>query len=192
MKKFLIALLALVMMFALAVPVFAEPAEVSVPGSSSADIKANYEEGTDSDRVETVYLVTVDWKINSTLVYSDGTTTYKWNANDTKYEAQAPEDKGWTGNATVEITVTNKSNAAITASAEWTDATDITAACDFVESEIEIASAATGTNLSAPDKVLEGSAQTDKIEATVEVTDGTIDADDTTVGTITVSIAAKQ
>lgn len=188
MKKYLVALLALVMMFALAIPVFAEPVEVSVPGSSSADIKADYEEGEVDDTVTTVYLVTVDWATESTLKYSDGTTTYKWNANTTKYEAQDPEDQGWTGDAKVTITVTNKSNDAIKASAAWENADDIVANCAF-ESEknaVEVASA--DQNTSITEGKLEGEAVTETIKAIVTVSDGAISEADAKVGTVTLTI----
>lgn len=188
MKKFLIALLALAMMFALAVPVFAEPSEVSVPGSSSADVTAKYEAGNDGkDDIATVYLVTVDWKVDSTLKYSNGTTTYTWNADATKYDKTTEED-GWFGSATVGITVTNKSNAAVSAKAEWANEAGITAACTFTGNEIEVASAAAGIDLSSDD--LQGAPVSATITANVAApTAGSISSDDAKVGAVTLTIS---
>lgn len=196
MKKYLIALLALAMMFALAVPVFAAEESSSetfesLPGDTSQAVKAAYEKGTDNkDDVAKVYYVTVDWTVNSTLKYSDGTTTYTWNAEDTKYDKET-DGEGWEGSATVTIKVTNKSNDDITAKATWANEGTIVAPCSFTDNgEIEVESAAKDVDLDSDN--LQGAAQTKTITATVDQpTAGTINANDATVGTITVHIAAK-
>lgn len=189
MKKTLSILLAVVLMFALALPVFAEGNVADASGAGSADqaVTATYQAGTESTEVATVYHVTVDWKVESTLKYYNGTTTYTWNANDTKYEANEPTDKGWTGDATVTITVTNKSNAKVTATADWANAEGITAACTFDGNGATIESAAKDVTVADGET---GEAKTDMITASVAApTAGTISENNATVGTITVSIA---
>lgn len=189
MKKTLSILLAVVLMFALALPVFAEDNVADTSGGTgSADqaVTAQYDKGTDDKEVATVYHVTVAWNVESTLKYSDGNTTYTWNADDTKYVATT-ENKGWTGDATVAITVTNKSNAEVTATAAWANAANITAACTFDEVTKTIGSAAEDVEVADQAK---GAAKTGEITATVAApTAGTISENNATVGTITVSIA---
>lgn len=188
MKKTLSILLAVVLMFALALPVFAEGNVANGSGAGSADqaVTATYQEGTESTDVATVYHVTVAWNVESSLKYSDGNTTYTWNAEDTKYVANVA-DKGWTGEATVTITVTNKSNADVTAAAAWANAEGITAACAFDEVTKTIESAAKDVTVADGET---GAAKTGKITATVAApTAGTISENNATVGTITVNIA---
>lgn len=185
MKKFLVALLALVMMFALAVPVFAEDVE-NVTGDTKADIKANYQAGQ-VEKIETVYLVNVTWKVESTLTFTEGNTTYTWNTTDTRYEKETEED-GWDGNATVAITVTNKSNADITAKATWASAEGITANCAFGTTDtLTVDSADKSTDIDSDE--LQGEPVDGTINATVTVSDGSIAQNDAVVGTVTLSIS---
>ena len=191
MKKALSFILAAVMLFALAVPAFAVDNVTSGnnAGSASENVTADYEAGKTT--AATVYLVNVTWGVTSELKYSDGTTTYIWNANTTEYTQGTTSGQGWTGDAKVDITVTNKSNAAITATASWANAQGITAACTFdsEKDKVDVESAATGTDLSA--NQLKGSEKTGTIKATVTVSNGTITQSNAVVGTITVNIAAK-
>lgn len=190
MKKTLSILLAVVLMFALALPVFAEDNVADASGGAgSADqaVTATYQEGTESTDVATVYYVTVAWNVDSTLTYYDGTTTYTWNAEETKYVANKPTDNGWTGDATVKITVTNKSNADVKAEAAWADAAGIKAACTFDEATKTIESAAKDVTVADGET---GAAKTITITANVDTpSEGTISENNATVGTITVNIA---
>lgn len=190
MKKFLSAVLALAMMAAMAVPAFAAEDPIkTLPGSATQDVPAEYVPGTDNkDNVEVVYYVTVDWTVDSTLKYSDGETTYTWNAIGMQYESET-ENKGWSGDATVTIKVTNQSNAAVTATASWAEEGEIEADCDFTNNAAEIGSAAAGVDIVAG---ATGTAKDATITAKVATpTAGTIAENDATVGTITVTIAAK-
>lgn len=189
MKKILSILLATVMIFSLAITAFAADNIADEEGKASADkdVTASYDEGIKDQTVATVYFVKVDWETQSTLKYFDGTTTYKWNAAETKYEEVAPEDKGWSGEATVKVTVTNQSNAEITAAATWNAAVGLTVACTFDEATKTVASAAEGVEIKAE---AEGEAQTGIINATIsQPTAGTISEDNAVVGTIRVNIA---
>ena len=196
MKKYLSLILALVLALAMAIPAFAATESVvdekTGAGSSEQDITAKYEEGkekTDPTDVATVYYVTVEWSVTSDLKYYDGTTTYTWNAEETKYEKVDPVDDGWSGTATVEITVTNQSNAEVTATADWATAAEIEAECEFTGNAVAVKSAADGVEVADGEA---GEAQVAKINAAIDTpTEGTIDEDDAKVGTITVTIAAK-
>lgn len=190
MKRTLSIFLAVVLTFALAIPAFAAEdgaTDAEGKGSSSQTVTAEYVGNTEDKDVATVYYVTVDWNVTSTLKYSDGTTTYTWNTEDTKYVANT-EEQGWTGTATVEITVTNKSNADITATATWANAEDITAECTFAnDGKVTVESAAKDVEVADGAK---GEAQTGTITATVATpAEGTISENNATVGTITVTIA---
>lgn len=195
MKKALSFILVAVMLLALAVPAFAADNvadETTGAGKSEGIVTAEFDEGSDvndAEKVAKTYLVTVDWTIESTLKYSNGTTTYTWNTDDTKYESSTA-GKGWTGEADVAITVTNKSNDAITAKATWAAAEGITAACEFDKTTIDVESAAKGVEVADG---AEGSAKTGEIKASVATpTEGTISENNATVGTITVAIAAAE
>lgn len=192
MKKIINLFLALAIVFALAVPAFADDTATfeTNTGSADKDVTAKYEsEKVDEDlsNVAKVYLVTVDWTVNSTLKYSDGTRTYKWNAGDTKYEEVDPTDDGWEGSASVTINVTNKSNDAIKATASWEAKNGITVDCSFDEETVDVASAAANATIQNPN----GAAVIKTITATIDKpTAGKITTDNAVVGTITVEIAA--
>ena len=193
MKKYLSLVLAAVLMLALAIPAFAEsPITGNGTGSDSKDITAEYESmkvDDDASKVAKVYYVTLDWTVTSTLKYSDGTTTFTWNANETKYEAQDPTDDGWTGNAQVAVKVTNQSNDVITADAAWKAAVGIAAECTFENQNVEVKSAAENVKVANGEV---GTAQSETITANVaKPTSGTISQNNAVVGTITVEIAPK-
>lgn len=196
MKKTLSILLAVVLMFAMAIPVFAAEETssdtiTSATGDSQHAVTAEFDKGSDnSESVAKVYYVTVDWTVNSTLKYSNGTTTYTWNAEDTQYTSETTGD-GWTGSASVTIKVTNKSNDAITATPSWEAASPIEATCDFNTPKLDVASAATGVDFASG--TLTGAAQNGTITATVnQPTAGSITENNAVVGTITVHIAAVE
>lgn len=115
MKKYLIALLALVMMFALAVPALAE---VSTEGNANQDVTADYVAPEDIDGGE-VYRVTITWEPkvgDPALTFTDEKTTYTWNTESLNYEAATTAEAGWTGSTGYTVTVTNYSNATVEAS----------------------------------------------------------------------------
>ena len=194
MKKTLSILLSIVLMFALAIPVFAaeETSVTDLPANPAPnhDVTATYTPGQNVSG-GTVYHVTVAWDIQSDLTYTQGNTTYTWNTDSTKYEKGEPAEDKWSGKATVTITVTNRSNAAITATPSWQAAAGIDVTCDE-GTAVNVPSAATGTDLTAAEPMVQGEAKSDTITATVNTpTGGSISANNAVVGTITVNIAAN-
>lgn len=191
MKKTLSILLAVVLMFALAIPVLAaeDPIE-SLPGQETQTVTATRTEGGVKE-IATVYYVTVEWEIESQLTYTLGDTTYNWTPESTEY-IPSTEPAKWSGDASVKITVTNKSNADINAKASWAGEQGLTTACDFKgKDSVDIVSAATGTNLTADQKVLKGEEKSETINGTVTVSAGEIATTGATVGTVTLNIDKK-
>lgn len=193
MKKILSFLLATVLIFAMAVPAFAAEEVTDVTsgtGSGSADqeVTATYDPLVDDTDVDTVYFVTVTWEVDSELVYHKGTQTYTWKVDDTKYVANEIEDDGWEGEASVTITVTNSSNADVTAKASWEAEGDIEATCEFDDDEIVIESAA--KDIEVITDGADGDPVSGTISGTVTVAEDSvgITEDDATVGTVTVAI----
>lgn len=111
MKKYLIALLALVMMFALAVPVFAD----TVEGSTETEVTADYTAAKELEAAP-VYRVTIDWTPKAgtpALTYAGAETTYTWDPEGLKYTASTTAEAGWSGETGYEVKVTNYSNAEV-------------------------------------------------------------------------------
>ena len=192
MKKYFSLILVLILAFAMASSAFAADSVVGKEngtGSSSENVTADYKkEETNAGNVDKVYHVTVAWDVKSTIVYSEGTTTFTWNADDTKYEATT-KDKGWDGTATVNVTVTNKSNDDITATTAWKAAEDITVDATIDQPSIDIDSAAKGVEVKDKEA---GSAKEGTVEVAVKTpTAGAIAAKDAVIGTVTVTIAPK-
>lgn len=124
MKKYLIALLALVMMFALAIPVFA----VEPEGEVNQDVTAGYVAAEDIDGGK-VYRVTIAWQANAgepALTYTGEKTTYTWNTESLNYEASTTAEAGWTGSTGYTVKVTNYSNAEVNASVAASNNYDLT------------------------------------------------------------------
>ena len=122
MKKILATVLALAMVFSLSVSALAAPVELkdaedpsqSVANPISGSVEVTVNEGVDTG---VVYSVTVAWDDTSVVYQKEGKGT--WNPSTHEYD-NATED-GWTTNNTASVTVTNHSNAAVTA----TIATDV-------------------------------------------------------------------
>ena len=150
MKKFLSAVLALAMAFALCTTAFAADPTVKVTTTPAADeasanintnsweipVTAAYEKknATKAD-VDTKYYVVVEWECtNKDLTYTVGKDTYEWtvegadaasNAKPTSagYIVTPSTDVQWSGSATYNVTVTNWSNAKVDAKLSWAPAT---------------------------------------------------------------------
>lgn len=119
MKKIISLLLALVMVIGLSVTAFAEPTsndKTSVPANETASITAGYEAGSVSR--PPVYKVNVAWEQVGTIKYTGAKEVYDWNTGDLVYtKNDKSTDAKWdvSGDAAVNITVTNYSNMEVTA-----------------------------------------------------------------------------
>ena len=120
MKKIISLLLALVMVMGLSVTAFAAPTsndKNAVPAEENASITAGYESGSVSK--PPVYKVNVAWEQVGTIKYTGAKEVYDWNTGDLVYTKN--NDKStmakWdvSSDAAVNITVTNYSNMAVTA-----------------------------------------------------------------------------
>lgn len=126
MKKVITLILALSLVFALSVTAFAADGSnthdgrtdpPTFPGSGD-DIYIGATYTHLPDQAPTVYYVTVEWTQTGSITYENGYTVYKWNpdgANQMTYTVDRAVAPKWTiGEGTkVEVTVTNKSNAAV-------------------------------------------------------------------------------
>ena len=111
MKKFITLALALILVLSMAVVSFAEEAKLEAAGDQTVSVKGQYIAGEAADTIS----VSISW-INATWTYS---VQNVW--NDTTFEEEILEAGVWANaadaegvDAKTEITVTNKSNVAIT------------------------------------------------------------------------------
>lgn len=180
MKKLVSLLLAIVMMMSLAVSASA----VSFTGDGSKNVGAEFVEGQISD-TGTIYSVKLEWTSLNNLVYTEGNVTYRWDATNHKYVVDSTTDSVWSG-GNFEVKITNNSNAAITATADYNDTTtdSLTTAMTWTNQTATLKSAADGiTNY-----VGTGAATTATLSGAVKVTEGTISEDTANVGTISITI----
>ena len=128
MKKLIGMILALVMVFSLSVTAMA--AEGSWDGTTQTgttqDVSATYNTGSEISWGDTIYSVTIAWEAVGTITYNAGNgVVYQWDAANTKYIIKNEATEGaWNltnGNESGKefvgmiITVTNKSNANVSA-----------------------------------------------------------------------------
>ena len=123
MKKVLSLIAALSLTLSMSATVFAAEGTGSAIDDLSKgqdiSITAAYEKG--QDNIPTVYHVTVSWNQAGTLVYNEDGDNLSWNPNDLTYTRTTVSTGKWdvgTGDNApkVNITVTNRSNAAVNAS----------------------------------------------------------------------------
>lgn len=192
MKKVLSFVLALVMVLALSVTAFAETyeGEGTFPAegkSESTNIEATYK--PHDDVVVSKYHVTVAWNTTGSISYTKGYTTYTWNPGDTKYDPTVTEAKWNVQNASIAITVTNRSDGAIKAECgapvDKTDgaATIIGSYDTATNGTIQLATAAGATYTD------NGSKQTGTATYTIKNVSGSI-SQSGTIATITVKVSA--
>ena len=238
MKKFLSAVLALAMAFALCTTAFAADPTVKVTTEPAADegsaaldtnswqvpVPAQYvkETATKAD-VTTKYYVVVEWEcMNNSLTYTVGKDTYEWTVADSAGHAAdatsnaKPASAGYTvtkntngtwnenGEANYKVTVTNWSNAKVDAKLSWTPAGvagNVTKAIVTTTKFDSDAAAATEKTLTleAADKdvitlpddtnvALVNTAPSASSTLNIKVTDGAIAADNTNIGTLTITV----
>lgn len=174
MKKIIAIIMALVMIMSLSITGFAADG-VGNNGSDSAEVKGTYEAG---EETATVYSVDITWA-GLEFTYN-GAYEGTWNPETHQYDGAT--EAGW-AEGTGTITVTNHSNTAITAGAEYEAATGYeSASMNFSTSSLEVATADNGVDGAA------GTAVTGTITVTPA---GTLPAGtaDTVIGTITITIS---
>lgn len=129
MKKIMSLVLALALVLSMGVTVFADENSGSTtvtdpadPANNSKDINVTAGYTKPSHTVEgIVYHVVVAWSQTGTITYTGDQYTYTWNPSEGDYGRydETGEAAHWTvTDAKVAITVTNKSNAAITATCD--------------------------------------------------------------------------
>lgn len=205
MKKIMSLVLALALVLSMGVTVFAEESDTveTVPGSKNIDVTAGYT-AAKYDTGATVYHVVVAWEKTGTITYAGNQYYYDWKVDENNFGYVKNDgkstDAGWTvKNATVAITVTNKSNAAITATcgapAAKTDTgvTGITGHYgeDVTATETTLTLKSAAPKITGPNDVLTGTEQKASATYTITGVNGTISQDNVVIGTITVSIKAN-
>lgn len=202
MKKALSMILVLTMVLALALPAMAVE-DATVPTTSSQDVTATYT-GPSSVIAGKVYSVTIVWENvkQGGLTFTDKKTAYVWHPELMKYVAEEVEGKTeaakWIGDTGVKVTVTNKSNDAISFTAEASKKyDDLIVSCPDTKVKVESA-VADITDENVAKKVADWS-EVEPLSGTLEATYTAPAATTTTsvtlneakqlvVGTITVTI----
>ncbi len=223
MKKFLSAVLALAMAFALCTTAFA--AQTNVTGNVTIttvdnqkdayvtdgenqvkqwniDVKADYDDLFNASQVPAKYYVVLSWTVNSTLKYTIGANSYTWNVYDASEKESA--DQGfttathagykagmgvWTGTATVDVKLENWSNRDMAANLSWAAAEGITAAVGTAVTMND--TTITASSAAPADKTASVSTpKTANTTVSIEGAEmaGAISANDTTIGTLTVTV----
>lgn len=199
MKKIMSLVLALALVLSMGVTVFAAESETveTVPDSKDINVTAGYEAPTYKS-AGTVYHVVIGWQQTGTITYTDAKNVYNWTVSDgdngqyVKDETKSTEAKWTVSDAAVEITVTNKSNAAIKATcgapAVAGNVTEVTGQYDAASNgTLNLASAAPAES-ELPTNV-RGTEQTATATYTITGVKGSINQDKAIIATITVSIA---
>ena len=199
MKKIMSLVLALALVLSMGVTVFAEESDPvkTVPGSKDVNVTADYVGPTHSS-AGTVYYVVIGWQQTGTITYTDAQNVYNWTVSDkdngqyVKDEEKSKAAKWTVSDAAVAITVTNKSNAPITATcAEPKKVGNVTVTGSYdatSNGQLELKSAAPAE--SELPTTLNGTERTATATYTITGVDGTITGAGT-IATITVSISAK-
>lgn len=209
MKKIMSLVLALALVLSMGVTVFAaensgsttvtDPADTA-HNSESIDVTAGYT-ASSYDTSKKVYHVVVAWQKTGTIKYVGDKFTYIWNpeTGDNGAYTKTGDAAHWevSADAKVAITVTNKSNAAITATC-GAPATAIDTVTGIVGhygegteqiAELNLESAA--PKITGPNDGLSGTEQKASAIYTITGVNGAISQDNVVIGTITVSIKAN-
>lgn len=194
MKKALSMILVLTMVLALALPAMAEETESVMPTTDSREVKASYTAPTATDG-GTKYYLTIDWTVKSDLKYSGKQSVYTWNGTKYVESEKTGTKEGWSGSATCAVTVTNKSNAAVTVATEVKNNTYNLSATDSKSEGFTgtLKSAADGIKFNETEKT--GTPQAGTVTYTFGTTEatamsGNTDLKDVTVATVNVTVSA--
>lgn len=187
MKKVLSLIAALSLTLSMSATVFADETsatidDVTTHNTKDIAITAQYTKG--ENKIPPVYNVTVSWEKTGNLQYTVGSDTYDWQTDSLTYR-KAPGTGEWTGKtAQVNITVTNRSNAAVKASIDQVKAQETLTVTGNGSEPVTVASAAK-VDLNAT-----GSEQKGYLTYTITNVEGAITSADTQIATLTVKIEA--
>lgn len=191
MKKVLSLIAALSLTLSMSATVFAAeetgPAIENLPKGQDISITAQYEKG--ADKIPTVYHVTVSWNQTGTLVYNEDGDNLSWNPGNLTYTRTPVSTGSWEvgtdANAPkVNITVTNRSNAAVNASIAEVKAQGSLTVTGDASALVKVDSAA-NEDLNA-----QGTEKTGELTYTITNVEGAITSADTKIATLTVKIEA--
>lgn len=190
MKKVLSLIAALSLTLSMSATVFAAeetgPAIDDLSKGQDISITAAYEKG--QDNIPTVYHVTVSWEQTGTLVYNEDGDNLSWNPGNLTYTRTPVSTGSWEvgtdANAPkVNITVTNRSNAAVNASIAEVKAQDSLTVTGNDSAPVKVESAA------KEDLKATGEEQKGYLTYTITGVTGKI-AKESTIATLTVKIEA--
>lgn len=191
MKKVLSLIAALSLTLSMSATVFAAeetgPAIKDLPNGQNISITATYEKG--KEIVETTYHVTVSWEQTGTLVYNEDGDNLSWNPNDLTYTRTPVSTGSWKVGTDadapkVNITVTNRSNAAVNASIAEVKAQGSLTVTGNASELVKVNSAA------KEDLKATGEEQKGYLTYTITNVEGAITSADTQIATLTVKIEA--
>ena len=191
MKKVLSLIAALSLTLSMSATVFAadnDPIkDVNTGNTKDISITAQYEKG--ADKIPTVYHVTVSWNQTGTLVYNEDGDNLSWNPNDLTYTRTTVSTGSWKVGTDadapkVNITVTNRSNAAVKASIDQVKAQGTLTVTGKGSEPVTVDSAA------KEDLNATGTEQKGNLTYTIANVEGAITKADTKIATLTVKIEA--
>ena len=186
MKKVISLLLAVLLLASLSATAFADGAAGpydSMGQNANATITAKFV--SRSDQEPTVYHVTLAWSQEGTLQYSSAFNTYSWNTDTLEYTKTPTAGQWEVSGAKLNVTLTNRSNAAVKLSAaEPVKAAGITALDgDWSAAAVDVATAAAGYEAT-------GAETQGTLVYTINAVEGAITTDGAEIATVTVTISA--
>lgn len=117
------------------------------------------------------YSVTISWEQTGTAKYTEGTTTYRWDAQNVKWVENGKTDGNWSSASVVTVKIENTGTGTVKASYSYANADGFTADTSGFD---QITTVSGGND--------------DSATLTVKPTGGTIDKDNTTIGEITITL----
>lgn len=192
MKKVLSLIAALSLTLSMSATVFAAeetgPAIGDVTENNTQDISITAQYTKGENKIPTVYHVTVSWNQTGTLVYNEDGDNLSWNPNDLTYTRTPVSTGSWKVGTDadapkVNITVTNRSNAAVNASIAEVKAQDSLTVTGNASALVKVDSAA------KEDLTAKGTEQKGYLTYTITGVTGKI-TKESTIATLTVKIEA--